>query len=105
MIENSTKQVVFSAQHCRKDGTLYEVEARVQLMEIDSKEQFVATVLDVTQRKILEHSLETFGIIVNNSLNEVYIFDHDSLQFSYVNQSTQNNLGYDYNENFRYDCR
>ncbi|MFC1748901.1 PocR ligand-binding domain-containing protein [Pseudomonadota bacterium] len=39
-----------------------------------------------------------FGRIVENSLNEIYVFDADSLKFNLVNKGARNNLGYSMEE-------
>lgn len=87
-------QVVFETRHKRKDGTLYDVEARVQLQRIGKRQQFVSTILDITDRKRLMSQLDSLGHIIDNSLNEVYIFNRKNLKFSYANQSAQQNIGY-----------
>lgn len=89
-----TKQIVFETHHKRKDGSYYDVEARVQLMQVADKAHYVATVLDITNRKSLEGQLDSLGLIVDNSMNEVYIFDRKNLKFTYANKSAQKNIGY-----------
>ncbi len=39
-----------------------------------------------------------FEEIINNSLNEIYIFDPETLQFSYVNRGAIENCGYSHDE-------
>ncbi len=46
----------------------------------------------------LRPKLESLGEILEHSLNEVYIFDCESLKFTYVNQSVLKNLQYSYDE-------
>lgn len=43
-------------------------------------------------------TVEDLSSIVEQSLNEVYVFNLDSLQFLYVNQSARDNLGYSLSE-------
>ncbi len=93
-----TSQVVFETRHKRKDGSFYDVEARVQLMTVGDERQYVATVLDVTNRNSLESKLDSLGLIVDNSMNEVYIFDRKNLKFNYANKSAQKNIGYPLSE-------
>jgi len=46
----------------------------------------------------LESELASLGKIVDHSLNEIYIFDPDTLRISYVNKGASENLGYRYQE-------
>lgn len=39
--------------------------------------------------------------VIQNSLNEIYIFDCQTLQFRYLNQSAMENLGFEYDEIFQ----
>jgi len=43
-------------------------------------------------------NLDSLGEIIDTSLNEIYIFDCHSLEFTYLNQGALNNLGYSYEE-------
>ena len=57
LYKEDENQVTFETIHKRKDGSLYPIEANLQLMEIDNTKQFVAIILDVTQRKKYEHQM------------------------------------------------
>lgn len=58
------------------------------------KAGYVASIRDITDRKLLEY--EKYGLIeiIENSLNEIYVFDPDDLRFLYVNQRGISNTGY-----------
>ncbi|RLB87032.1 MAG: hypothetical protein DRH26_16410, partial [Deltaproteobacteria bacterium] len=45
-------------------------------------------------RRASEDKIAYFGHIFENSINEIYLFDRDTLNFVQVNQAAQNNLGY-----------
>ena len=45
-----------------------------------------------------EKRLETLRIVVEDSLNEIYLFDSTSLKFIFVNRGARSNLGYDQTE-------
>ena len=49
--------LVFETLHQRKDGTLYNVEIRLQLAEEESPPVFIAIILDITVRKQTEAAL------------------------------------------------
>jgi PAS domain S-box-containing protein len=50
--------------------------------------------IDVTERKIAEKNSAQYWKIVENSLNEIFIFDADTLQFIEVNRGARKNIGY-----------
>jgi len=49
---------------------------------------------DITNQKSEQDKFEERGKILDNSLNEIYIFGAESLQFLYLNQGAKNNIGY-----------
>jgi len=49
---------------------------------------------DITEHKALQNKATERGKILDNSLNEIYIFDGTSHKFLYVNKRAQKNLGY-----------
>lgn len=53
-----------------------------------------AIVLDVTEHKRTEAVKNRFGRIIEQSLNEIYVFDAETLQFLEVNRGARRNLGY-----------
>jgi PAS domain S-box-containing protein len=60
LISGKKQRMNFEAQHFRKDGTFYEAELHLQLMEYDNKKLFLAFVLDITERKKAENELKKF---------------------------------------------
>lgn len=96
--DQSSKQVIVETRHQRKDGSFYDIEARVQLMTVGKTSQYVGTILDITERKKLESSLASLGHIVDNSSNEIYLFHRKDLKFVYANQIAQKNTGYSLEE-------
>ena len=49
---------------------------------------------DITERKTTEGENNRLVHIIEKSLNEIYIFDAETLYFEYVNEAAQRNLGY-----------
>jgi len=49
---------------------------------------------DITERKRAEEKISRFSRIFENSLNEIYLFETDTLKFTQVNSAGQNNLGF-----------
>ncbi|MBP6311780.1 MAG: PAS domain S-box protein [Flavobacteriales bacterium] len=50
--------------------------------------------IDITERKEAEAEREQLSGMLERSLNEIFIFDLDSLNFEYVNHGALRNLGY-----------
>lgn len=60
--------------------------------------KFYAKARDITERKKAEAEKERLLNILQKSLNEVYVFNADTLQFEYVNEGALRNLGYSMEE-------
>jgi two-component system cell cycle sensor histidine kinase/response regulator CckA len=54
----------------------------------------VGSFADITERKQAEETIARFGRIFKDSLNEIYLFEPDSLRFVQANPAALNNLGY-----------
>ncbi|MFT5660195.1 MAG: diguanylate cyclase (GGDEF)-like protein/PAS domain S-box-containing protein [Sulfurimonas sp.] len=63
-----------------------------------SNNSVMAVYLDKSLEKNLENQLSTLGTIVDNSFNEIYVFDSISFKFIYINKQAQHNLGYSLEE-------
>lgn len=83
-----------------KDGSLYWVDCIVApLRGPDGRiEKYISIRFDITERKEAEEMLARFGRILDNSSNEIYVFDSQSLKFIQANQGAQDNLGYSMQE-------
>ena len=59
LIDNRLSQIVFETIHTRKDGTTYPVEVHLQLLEtLENKQEFLAVILDITERKKAQAQLK-----------------------------------------------
>jgi PAS domain S-box-containing protein len=92
-----------AGRHCqvelvnyRKDGTAYPAEMFTTPMfdSTGKHTHYVSIHRDITERKQAEDALTTLGRIVEESLNEIYIFDAATLKFLQVNRGGRENLGY-----------
>jgi len=80
----------------RKDGSLYWVDSIVMPV-CDSEgrvERFVSLRRDVTERRHADEQLARMGRILDDSSNEIYVFDASTLKFTLVNRGARENLGY-----------
>ena len=86
----------YEAQLRRKDGSALWVSTSAQYYY--DKEGVIAGVegitRDVSELKAAEDLRSRFGRILDNSANEVYIFDAYNLHFRQVNRGALKNLGY-----------
>jgi len=60
--------------------------------------RYDGNVSDITDRRQAEKKALRFDRIFEDSLNEIYLFDADTLKFTQVNSAAQHNLGYTMDE-------
>ncbi len=78
----------------RKDGTVFPMYLSVSEVMLGSKRIFTGIVHDLTELKQIERSVARLGRILEDSLNEIYIFNAETLKFECVNRGARHNLGY-----------
>jgi len=61
-------------------------------------EYYITTIRDITDLKRLETERFRLLDIIEESLNEIYIFDSETLRFEYVNKGALKNIGYSLDE-------
>jgi diguanylate cyclase (GGDEF)-like protein/PAS domain S-box-containing protein len=54
----------------------------------------IGTLTDITANKQAQDRIAHFGRLLDDSINEIYVFDATTLQFIYVNRGARENLGY-----------
>lgn len=84
----------------KKDGTLFWNDLSITPIN-NSKgtvTHFIGIQNDITKRMQAEQELKHWARIFDESLNEIYIFDTQSLNFINVNHGAQKNIGYTLNE-------
>ncbi|MEZ4970627.1 MAG: PAS domain-containing sensor histidine kinase [Flavobacteriaceae bacterium] len=82
----------------RKNGEEFPVEAGLNPFKLYDETYVMALVIDITERKTKERELSHWARIFDESLNEIYVFDANSLYFINVNKEAQRNMGYDLEE-------
>ncbi|MEL6810317.1 MAG: PAS domain S-box protein [Bacteroidota bacterium] len=78
----------------RKDGSDFPVEAGLSPFNVNGSKYVMALVIDITERKKAEQELRHWAKIFDESLNEIFIFDSESLVFLNVNEGARLNIGY-----------
>ncbi len=84
----------------RKNGEQYWEHAVIAPIRNDAGDiiNYVGIKEDITEYKRIEEQRTRFGRVLEDSLNEIYIFDMRSLLFVQVNKGGRENLGYSMNE-------
>lgn len=82
----------------RKDDEQREVEICTEIITLNEKKVVLGMVQDITERRNVEDQLYRFGRIIRDSLNEIFVFDAETLKFTYVNKGAQQNLGFSQKE-------
>ena len=88
-----------------KSGELYWVDsAIVPVKDADGQiERYISVRVDITKRKQGEHESIRLGRVLDQSSNEIYVFDAQTLHFTMVNARAQRNLDYSIDELKRID--
>lgn len=85
---------VFEWMH--KDAEGENIPCEVRLSRLPDSERILirGTIMDIRDRKKAEGLRERLGRILDNSSNEIYVFDASTLRFTQVNASARANLGF-----------
>ena len=78
----------------RYTGESFPLEASISKFERSGKRWMTVILRDISQRKQSEERAEYLGQILDESLNELYVFDAETLMFLQVNKGALKNLGY-----------
>ncbi len=74
------------------------VTKKTRYIDSNGKKLLIGVISDITDRKIAEEGQIQLTKIIEQSLNEIYIFDADTWLFEYVNSGAIKNLGYSMEE-------
>ncbi len=81
-----------------KDGNEFPVEISLTPLETEGDMLVSAAIRDISTRKYAEVLYARFGKILEASTNEIYLFDANTLHFTFVNKGARDNLGYNTEE-------
>ena len=81
-----------------KNGVEFPVHLAVSEVRLDGRVVFAGFIRDLTAFNMTEQQKVTFGRIIEESLNEIYIFDANTLNYVDVNRGARENLGYSLHE-------
>ncbi len=85
---------IYEARGIKKDGSIIWLEFRVTQIDWLGTAATQCVVIDITERKNNEILNLRLARIVEDSINEIYVFDAETLKFIQVNASACENLGY-----------
>lgn len=100
MLRGELDEYVLDKRFIRKNGTSVYVHVAVRaLRKEDGRLNYVVSLVeDITERKKTEDMLSLLGRILDDSSNELYMFDAQTLHFILANAGAQRNLGYPIDE-------
>ena len=80
----------------RPDGEVRYVSFRARRVSSEQTHDsgFIGAVEDITERRLLDQERNVHSLVVESSLNEIYIFDAETLKFEFANEGARRNLGY-----------
>lgn len=78
----------------RKDRSQFPLEVGLNPFTIYDNDYVMALVIDISVRKKAAQELKHWATIFNESLNEIFIFDAETLKFIDANKGALNNIGY-----------
>jgi protein-histidine pros-kinase len=78
----------------RKDGTIFDLEVSISEMFLQDERVFIGLVRDISQKKMVEGLSQRMGRILDDSFNEIYIFDAITFKMVQVNRGACESLGY-----------
>lgn len=96
LIDGQLNDFALEKRYVRKDGVQVWSLTTVTLQKdaAGDPERLIGVVEDITQRKVEEIERARLSNVLDKSLNEIYMFDTETLRFVYVNQGALRNLGY-----------
>ncbi len=78
----------------RSDGSLFLMDLGISVIQSRHGHLFTGVVRDVAERKRAEADIQRFKYVLDHTLDMVFMFNADTLQFVYANHGTVNCLGY-----------
>jgi diguanylate cyclase (GGDEF)-like protein/PAS domain S-box-containing protein len=78
----------------RRDGAEFPAEASIACVSLDGETAYVVVLRDITERTLAEQQTARLGRIIEQSINEIYVFNAESRRFILVNRGARENLGY-----------
>jgi PAS domain S-box-containing protein len=86
----------YEKEYVHKNGSLIPVLLNGKIVNISGVDYIWSSVEDISFSKTIETKtdLESKSRLIEDSQNEIFIFDFHSLKFLYVNEAARSNIGY-----------
>lgn len=85
-------------QGLRRDGSIFPLYLAVSETDFGDRRVFTGVVHDLTALKAAEERATQVGHILEDSLNEIFIFDVETFRFLHLNYGALRNVGYSVEE-------
>jgi len=82
----------------RKCGEEFPLEISLNPFQLKQEKYVLALIMDITEKKKAEQTIDYWFQIFDESLNEIFVFDAETFIFINVNRGAQRNLGYNIQE-------
>ncbi len=101
LLSGEVPRLDFETVHCRKDGTCYDVDVKLQLLDFGGERVFFAAIQDVTSRKAAEEALRQttrrLNAILNNTSMAVFMMD-ERQHCAFMNEAAEKLTGFRFHE-------
>jgi PAS domain S-box-containing protein len=78
----------------RKDGQCFPLDLAVNELNLDDRRGFIVITRDITASKLASSELARFKYVLDNTLDMIFMFNADDLQFVYLNRGAIESMGY-----------
>ncbi|MCX8159967.1 MAG: PAS domain S-box protein [Candidatus Saccharicenans sp.] len=93
-LQEETFRPTYEFRFIARDGSVRWVEITAVKIDWEGRPATLNYVSDVTGRVMAEQEKEELLRVIENSQNEIYIFEPDTLKLSYANRAALDNTGY-----------
>jgi len=101
LVRGEVPRLDFETVHCRKDGTCYDVDVKLQILDFGGERVFFAAIQDVTSRKAAEEALRQItrrlNAILNNTSMAVFMMD-ERQHCAFMNEAAEKLTGFRFHE-------
>lgn len=88
----------YESEYIAKNGRLVAVQVNAKIIEYNNTKAILSIAVDITERRNVEREKSKLLNIIEKSMNEIFIFDAQTLKFVYANQGALDNTGYTMDE-------
>jgi PAS domain S-box-containing protein len=97
-VTNRRMGALGSISGLRKNGEEFPIEASISHVRRGAHRFYTVILRDVTERTQADESLSRLGRLLDESVNEIFLFDAKTLKFTQANKGARENLGYSMDE-------